>query len=206
MSRTGIAAVSALAILLWVSCGGSSTDEEGLSISNTPLEQFARASQLYYRGRLSASLEEFNGVIYRFPDSPYAADARLAARRIESDLSGEEIAENNGSTSQRLSSRIAVVGRSAVSANVSRTVEFLDGTCLSITQLIDHQAPELTMVFYSQDFEYEASIVADSLNKWMLRPESISMRPGEELIEAVASGFDVLVIIGNDAVFEPSVN
>lgn len=193
-------------LLAVVSCGGSSTDGEGLSGSETAMEQFTRASQLYFRGRLTASLDEFNGVIYRFPESPFAADARLAARRVESDLSGENIVSSGGPSAVRIESRVAVVGRAPVTANVNRTAELLSGICPSISGLVDHQAPEITMVFHTLGCEEDASVVADSLGRWFLRPEEITLRPGEELIDAVAPGFDVLVIIGNDAVFEPSVN
>jgi len=193
-------------VMAVLSCGGGSTDGEGLAGSETALEQYARASQLYFRGRLTASLDEFNGVIYRFPQSPFASDARLAVRRVESDLTGESITVGNDPLSFRLQSRVAVVGRAPVSTSVNRTTELLEGTCSSVSGLVDHQAPEITMVFYAVGFENDASVVADSLGRWFLRPENISLRPGEELIEAVSPGFDVLVIIGNDAVFEPSVN
>lgn len=206
MNRGHLSGVSILFALLALSCGGSPTDGEGLAGSETAMEQFTRASQYYFRGRLTASLEEFNGVIYRFPDSPFAADARLAVRRVESDLSGLEPVEDGNGPEIRLQSRVAVVGRAPVTASVNRTAELLQGTCPSVSGLVDHQAPEITMVFHAQGFENDASVVADSLGRWFLRPEEITLRPGEELIEAVAPGFDVLVIIGNDAVFEPSVN
>lgn len=193
-------------LLVAGSCGGSSTDGQGLAGSHTALEQFTRASQLYFRGRLTASLEEFNGVIYRFPDSPFSEDARLAARMVENDLSGETVPQVGDTSIERLQSRVAVVGRAPVTANVNRTAELLGGTCPSVSGLVDQQAPEITMVFHAEGFQEDAAVVADSLGRWFLRPEEIALRPGEELIEAVAPDFDVLVIIGNDAVFEPSVN
>lgn len=206
MTRHPARVIFTVFLLAVISCGGSSTDGEGLSGSETAMEQFTRASQLYFRGRLTASLDEFNGVIYRFPESPFASDARLAVRRVESDLSGENIVLNGNPSSVRIESRVAVVGRAPVTANVNRTAELLAGTCPSVSSLVDHQAPEITMVFHALGCEEDASVVADSLGRWFLRPEEITLRPGEELIDAVAPGFDVLVIIGNDAVFEPSVN
>ncbi len=62
------------------------------------------------------------------------------------------------------------------------------------------------MVFHAGGFQEQAAIVADSLGRWLARPETIGARHGEELIEAVASGYDVLVIIGNDAVFNTPVD
>lgn len=193
-------------VLLLAGCGGSSTDNDGLACSATAREQFTRASQLYFRGRLTASLEEFNGVVYRFPDSPFASDARLAVRRLESDLSGEAFSESGGTGHTVLQGRVAVVGLAGVTSTVNRTAALLQGTCPSVSGIVDHQAPELTMVFYAEGYENDALTVADSLGSWFLRPESINLRPGDELIAAVAPGFDVLVIVGNDAVFEPSVN
>ncbi len=206
MTRRLTRAVLTAFLLAAVSCGGSSTDGEGLAGSETAMEQFTRASQLYFRGRLTASLDQFNGVIYRFPDSPFATDARLAVRRVESDLTGENAVLNGDPSVIRIESRVAVVGRAPVTANVNRTAELLEGICPSVSGLVDHQAPEITMVFHVTGREEDASVVADSLGRWFLRPEEITLRPGEELIDAVAPGFDVLVIVGNDAVFEPSVN
>ncbi len=192
--------------VLFLACGEGVFDEEGLAPGQTALEQFTRASQLYYRGRLTASLEEFNGVIYRYPDSPFISDARLAVRRIESELAGELSAQGSSHAMPELDLRIAVIGRPAVSGNVGTASDLLRGTGASITELTDHQAPEITMVFHAGGFQEQASIVADSLDRWLARPETIGARHGEELIEAVASGSDVLVIIGNDAVFNTPVN
>jgi hypothetical protein len=202
MSKTALFML--FAVLL--SCGGRALDEDGLASSETALEQFARAGQLYFRGRLSSSLDEFNGVIYRFPDSPLAGDARLAVRRIESDLSADGPNGNLTTIHSTLSSRIAVVGRPASGMAVTTAAGLLRRTGATVTVLTDQQAPELTVVFHADGFQVDACVVADSLHRWLLRPENINCRPGAELIDAVAPGFDVLVIIGNDAVFEPSVN
>jgi len=192
----------AASVLLLISCRSGSLDEDGLSGTDTAQEQFTRASQLYYRGRLTASLEEFNGVVYRYPDSPLAQDARLAVRRIECDLSGIDPGEEGSTGVPAFVSRIAVVGRPAVTGGMTRTADLLRASGATVTEVTDSQAPEMTMVFHCSGYENEASVVADSLDRWLLRPESVAYRPGEELIEAVASGSDVLVIIGDDAVFE----
>jgi hypothetical protein len=59
-------------------------------------------------------------------------------------------------------------------------------------------------VFYCPGSDSVAAIVADSLGIWLSNPDSIACRPGEELIETVASGYDVLVIVGEDAVVSSS--
>lgn len=187
--------------LLMLACGnGEMLDAEGLASTESAFEQFTRASQLYYRGRLTAALEEFNGVIYRYPDSPLASDARLAVRRLESDLSGEEVTEQ-GSSFSGIDVRIAVLGRPAVNSSILALGTSLRSLGAAVTEITDEEAPALTVVFYSQGHDAAASIVADSLGRWLARPDNIAFRPGDELIGAVASGYDVMVIVGSDAVF-----
>jgi len=182
-------------------CGSdTSLDHQGLSNSKTALNQFTRASQLYFRGRLTASLEEFNGVIYRFPDSPIASDARLAIRRIESDLSGEEVITGNYQIST-ISSRIAVVGKPSVTSTMQQISSSIRTLASSVSDLTDAEAPELTVVFYHPSHEESAHIIADSLSAWLSHPSTISCRPGDELINTVAEGYDILVLVGTDAVF-----
>ncbi len=187
--------------LMVLACGGGSEslDSEGLASNETAFEQFTRASQLYYRGRLTSALDEFNGVIYRYPDSPLASDARLAVRRVESDLAGEEQEPNTDILS--FNSRVAIVGRPGVVSAVHEVSSSLRTIGAGVTEIIDDQAPALTVVFYGQGFSSEASLIADSLGIWLSHPENIAFRPGDELISAVADGFDVLVILGSDAVF-----
>ncbi len=186
--------------LIVLACGGGEPlDSEGLASNETAFEQFTRASQLYYRGRLTAALEEFNGVIYRYPDSPLASDARLAVRRVESDLAGE--VQEPISDLISFSSRVAIVGRPGVVSAVHEVSSSLRSIGAGVTEIIDEQAPALTVVFYGQGFASEASLIADSLGIWLSHPENIAFRPGDELISAVADGFDVLVILGSDAVF-----
>ncbi len=194
--------IGAIIPVLLAGCGGSSLDGEGLAGNSSADQQFTRASQLYFRGRLTASLEEFNGVVYRFPDSPFAEDARLAVRRIECDLTGQESFEESGIPEPSFSSRIAVVGRVGASAGVTRAAALMRSAGASVSELTDSQAPEMTVVFFSAGFESEAATVADSLEHWLQRPEEVISRPGDELIETVAPGFDVMVILGDDALFE----
>lgn len=189
---------------LLLSCGsGESLDNQGLASSGTAFEQFTRASQLYYRGRLTAALEEFNGVIYKYPDSQFASDARLAVRRVESDLAGEELIAESSSQVD-IDARIAVVGKPAVNPSVQQIGSALRSLGTSVTEITDTEAPELTVVFYCEGYDAAALTVADSLGRWLSHPDDIAYRPGEELITAVADGYDVLVIVGSDAVFAPS--
>ncbi len=191
-------------ILLLLACNnGEALDSEGLASSGSAFEQFTRASQLYYRGRLTAALEEFNGVIYRYPDSPLASDARLAVRRVESDLAGEEFRVETSAGSS-VSARIAVVGRPSVNSSIATVGAALRALGAEVTEITDDQAPALTVVFYSLGHDAAASTVADSLGRWLTHPDNIAYRPGEELIDAVAEGYDVLVIVGSDAVFASS--
>ena len=193
-----------LTLLLLFACGGGETlDSQGLASSDSAFEQFTRASQLYYRGRLTAALDEFNGVIYRFPNSPLASDARLAVRRVESDLSGE-VAMAEFPNEAGITASIAVVGKPSVSSSIHQASSSLRLLGPGVTEIIDAEAPELTVVFYCQGYDEAALTVADSLGKWLSHPENIAHRPGEELIAAVAEGYDVLVIVGSDAVFTQS--
>jgi hypothetical protein len=190
-----------LAVLV-AGCTDASVDGEGLADGSCAQTLFTRASQLYFRGRLSAALEDFNGVIYRYPDTNYAADARLAVRRIERDLTGDE----NGAVSEGppvVRAAVAVVGSPLASQGVARVSAGFRGLGVSVIEVSDHQAPEITMVFHAQGFLSEASVLAEHLGGWLLRPESVSVRPGDELIEAVAPGAEIMIIIGSDAVFLP---
>ncbi|MCD4709036.1 MAG: hypothetical protein K8S62_15005 [Candidatus Sabulitectum sp.] len=194
-----------LTFLLLACDNGGMLDSEGLASSGSAFEQFTRASQLYYRGRLTAALEEFNGVIYRYPNSPLVSDARLAVRRVESDLSGEELQEDT-SSSPSVNARIAVVGKPSVDASILAVGAALRTIGAGVTEITDDQAPALTVVFYRHGYDVAASVVADSLGRWLSHPDNVAYRPGEELIGTVAQGYDVLVIVGSDAVFAPSIH
>ncbi|MCD6588701.1 MAG: hypothetical protein J7K88_09130 [Candidatus Fermentibacteraceae bacterium] len=195
------AEVLMLPVLVVAACGGGGNlDSDGLASSDSALEQFTRASQLYYRGRLTAALDEFNGVVYRYPESPLASDARLAVRRLESDLSGEE-QQSSAVVELVVDARIAVVGRSAVNSSIISVGTAVSTLGAAVTEITDDQAPPLTVVFYTAGYEDDASTVADSLGRWLSHPESIGCRQGDELIGTVAAGYDVLVIVGSDAVF-----
>ncbi len=188
-------------LLLFLACGSEEhLDDQGLASSGSALEQFTRASQLYYRGRLTAALEEFNGVIYRYPDSPIASDARLAVRRVESDLAGSELTVNPIDECN-IDARIAVVGKPAISYSIQQVASSLRTLGTAVTEISDAEAPELTVVFYREGYDAAALTVSDSLSRWLSHPDNIAYRPGEELITAVANGHDVMVIVGSDAVF-----
>jgi hypothetical protein len=188
-------------VLLLLACGGSKTlDSDGLASTDSAFEQFTRASQLYYRGRLTAALDDFNGVIYRYPDSPLASDARLAVRRLESDLSGEELPNSTVCVPAVVAS-VAVVGRPAVNSSVVSVSSAIRTLGATVTEITDDQAPPLTVVFYGHGYDEAASTVADSLGRWLAHPETVLCRPGDELIGTVAGEYDVLVIVGSDAVF-----
>ncbi|MCK5787054.1 MAG: hypothetical protein KAH54_10930 [Candidatus Sabulitectum sp.] len=196
--------LAASLFLLFSACGsGEALDSEGLAFTGSASEQFTRASQLYYRGRLTAAMEEFNGVIYRYPDSPFASDARLALRRVESDLNGQEL-QGNTTSDPVVNASIAVVGKPGVNTSILSVGSALRNLGAGVTEITDDQAPEFTVVFYSEGYGDAASIVADSLDRWLSHPEGITPRAGDELIGSVASGYDVLVIVGSDAVFTSS--
>ncbi len=196
-----------LSVLLFVlSCGGGSDglDQEGLVEDGSALGQFARAGQLYFRGSLSASREEFNGVIYRFPGSTLADDARLAVRRIDSELrEGEEGVSALPLPEEFRDLDVTVVGQSA-----GRPVmEWLSGrlTLLgcSVNTVYDPDAPEVTVVLHRQGYEVAAGILADSLSLWLSRPQLVEHQGGGGLIDAVEPGCGgVMIVVGTDAVIE----
>ncbi len=201
MQRSKILPIMTFFVLvLAFGCNEDSLDPQGLASNENAVNQFARASQLYFRGRLTVALEEFNGVIYRYPDSPVSSDARLAVRRLESDLADEQSTDVVSNVSS-ISARVAVVGKPAVNPSILRVTSHIRSLGASASEIVDDQAPELTTVFYNQGHQAEATLVTDSLVKWLSHPEIVACNQGDDLISAVASGFDIMVIVGNDAVF-----
>lgn len=191
-------------LLLALSCGGGTDrlDQDGLVADGSALGQFARAGQLYFRGSLSASREEFNGVIYRFPGSTLADDARLAVRRVDSELrEGEEDTIPLPEEFRGLA--VTLVGQSA-----GRPVmEWLSGrlTLLgcSVNTVFDPDAPEVTVVLHRQGYEVVAGILADSLSLWLSRPQLVEHQGGGGLIDAVEPGCGgVMIVVGTDAILE----
>ncbi len=197
-------AVFVLSLFFLVSCGGGgeATDVNGLVEGQTPMAQFARASQLYWRGSLSASREEFNGVIYRHPGSVLADDARLAVRRIQAELGAEtDAATASGSDGALRGLDVVVVGRSAGGEAMEWISERLTRSGCSVETVTDPEAPQVTVVLYRQGHEAAAGAVSDSLSLWLSRPESVEHQGGGSLIDAVSpGGGGIMVVVGVDAV------
>lgn len=195
-----------LALCLAFSCGGSSEelDQDGLAADGSALAQFARAGQLYFRGSLSASREEFNGVVYRFPNSTLSDDARLAVRRIDSELrEGEEASGGTPPPEEFSGLAVTVVGQSA-----GRPVmEWISGrlTLLgcSVSTVFDPEAPEVTVVLHRQGYDGVAVMLADSLSLWLSRPQVVEHQGGGGLIDAVEPGCGgVMIVVGTDAILQ----
>lgn len=195
-----------LAVLLVLGCTGgrNDLDPNGLAGTDSPLHQFARASQLYWRGSLSAAREEFNGVIYRYPGSGLADDARLAVRRIESELREEGASSGEVSSQQAFRGlQISMVGTQDVSGIMEALARRLNERGGSVQLLYDPQAPEVTVVLYRQGQETPARTLADSLSLWLSRPSQVEHQGGGGLIDAVAPDCQgILVVVGADARLE----
>jgi hypothetical protein len=190
-------------LLLLLSCGteNDGLDENGLAISGSAQSQFARASQLYWRGSLSASREEFNGVIYRFPGSTLAEDARLAVRRIENELRETEVpGDPAGAHGVFRGLSVTIVGRSNGRTVMEYISEKLSLRGSSVNLVYDSQAPEVTVVLYRHGHELQARALADSLSEWLFRPALVEHQGGGGLIDAVAPGSGgIMVVVGTDA-------
>lgn len=202
--RPGV--LSLLLVLAVLSCGGSpdGLDQDGLAAGGSALGQFARAGQLYFRGSLSASREEFNGVIYRFPDSVLADDARLAVRRIDSELSEDEGTSVGIPLPEELSGvAVTVVGQSAGRPVMEWVANRLALLGCSVNTVFDPDAPEVTVVLHRQGCETAAGIIADSLSQWLSRPQTVEHQGGGGLIDAVEPGCGgVMIVVGTDAMLE----
>ena len=188
-------------LLLSIGCGGegNSLDASGLIEGGTGLEAFSRGCQLYFRGSLSRAAEEFNGVIYRFPDSPLVEDARLAIRRIDADLAaGAAIIPTDNTFLVATSAML--VGRQGAVPVMNRVSSALTERGLSVEIFEDDGAPEITIVLYPEGSLQQAGEIADSLSVWLTRPETVPVQPGGEFTNSIVPGYQgVLVIIGTDA-------
>ncbi len=206
LQRTGSPAAALALSVLVLSCGGGAeVDTEGLVRDRDALTLFARASQQYFRGSLSDASESFNGVAYGHPGSPLADDARLAARRIDAELSGSlpsDTAEAAGGGGEQTSfPSIALVGKPSVSSALDMLQVTVSGTGSPPVVLEDPGAPDITLVLYPPGMEPEAQIVADSLASWLSSHSSVPVQPAGEMTEAIAPGHQgVLVVVGSDAV------
>lgn len=193
-------------LLLALSCGGDGEglDQDGLASGASALGQFARAGQLYFRGSLSASREEFNGVIYRFPNTVLADDAVLAVRRIDSELREDEGTVDGATLPEEfMGLSVTIVGQSAGRPVMEWLSERLAALGCSVNTLFDQDSPEVTVVLHRQGFDSVAGMLADSLSLWLSRPQTVEHQGGGGLIDAVEPGCGgVMVVIGTDAVLE----
>lgn len=196
MRRTFAVAAAALAL----ACGsGSGTDSSGLIVDRGDVTAFARASQLYFRGSLSRAREGFNVIVYRYPGSPLAEDARMALRRIDQDL-GDVHADTSAAPARGTS--VAVVGLPANSPKVQRLVSALTASGWNSWAVQDSGAPDLTVVLYPDGLEGEAAEAGDSLDSWLTSPDAVPVQPAGQMTEAIVPGHDGLVVIlGGDATF-----
>jgi len=195
-----------LPLLLALSCGGGAerTDQDGLVADASAPGLFARAAQLYFRGSLSASREEFNGVVYRFPDSPLADDARLAVRRIDGELrEGEGGEEGIPLPEEFRGLAVTVVGQSAGRPVMEWVAGRLTLIGCSVNTVFDPDSPEVTVVLHRQGYDAVAGMLADSLSLWLFRPQVVEHQGGGGLIDAVEPGCGgVMIVVGTDAVLE----
>lgn len=196
MRRTLAVAAAVLAL----ACGsGSGTDSSGLIVDRGDVTAFARASQLYFRGSLSRAREGFNVIVYRYPGSPLAEDARMALRRIDQDL-GDASADTSSAPVRGAS--VAVVGLPAYAPRAQRLASALTACGWSSWAVQDSGAPDLTVVLYPEGLESEAAEAGDSLDSWLTSPDAVPVQPGGQMIEAIVPGHGGLVVIlGGDAAF-----
>lgn len=188
-------------IALSAACGGRGAplDETGLIRGEGETALFARASQLYFRGSLSRAREEFNAVIYRFPDSGLVDEARLAVRRIDIDL-GPALADTSVQD-QGTSPSVAVVGLPANAPRVARITAALSASGYDASAIQDDGAPDMTLVLFPDGLEPEASILAESLGVWLTQPSEIPVQSGGQITEAILPGHTgLVVVVGSDAV------
>jgi hypothetical protein len=190
---------------LATSCGGRGTpvDETGLVLGGGETSVFARASQLYFRGSLSRAREEFNAVIYRFPDSRLVEEARLAVRRIDIDL-GLQAADTSGHVAGT-SPSVAVVGLPQNGPRIARLVSALTARGYDASAVQDEGAPDMTLLLYPDGLEQEAQTLAESLSSWLAQPPDIPVQPGGQITEAILPGHaGLVVVVGSDAVISAS--
>jgi|WetSurMetagenome_2_1015567.scaffolds.fasta_scaffold00236_12 hypothetical protein len=197
MSR--LQALALAALLCSCGSGGPGTDEGGLVQGRDEMATFARASQLYFRGSLSRSREEFNSVVYGFPDSPLVGEARLAIRRIDSDLGGPS-ADSSG-TPPLPGPSVAVVGLAASSPRMTRIAAALSAAGYDATVVEDDGSPDMTLVLYPDGLRDEALVLADTLANWLTQPVTIPVQPGGQITSAILPGHSgLVVVVGSDAV------
>lgn len=193
-----------LILAAMAACGGSGspTDENGLVRGDDETALFARASQLYFRGSLSRSRDEFNAVIYRYPGSMLVDEARLAVRRIDIDL-GAIAADTTGPARARPS--VVVVGLPVNGPRITRLVAALNASGYDASAAEDEGAPDMTVLLYPDGLEAEAGRLADSLHSWLAQPAEIPVQPGGQIAQTILPGHSGLVVVlGSDAVIGAS--
>lgn len=209
MRRNSAAYVLLAVVITVASCGSDrdSIDHQGLTTGEDESAIFTRACQQYFRGSLSNSKENFNSLIYRFPDSPLKHDAQLAVRRIDFELSGNvNLLVQPDVTVSGDFPVVAVVGIPAVARCVSQleTVLLAIGAIPVIIE--DSGAPDVTLVLYPEGYIEQASTVSDSLSTWLISHTSVPMQPGGDIITAVAPDHSgVVIVIGTDAAVDSSI-
>ncbi|MCK4506234.1 MAG: hypothetical protein KAW14_11495, partial [Candidatus Aegiribacteria sp.] len=170
MNRVSIVLLAVLVVIA-TSCGqgNENVDRSGLTVGDDDASIFSRASQQYFRGSLSSSRENFNSLIYRFPDSPLNHDAQLAVRRIDFELSGNpdlfEPVDQNHVTLIPFPD-VALVSSPAVSASIIQLETLLISVGASPVIVEDYGAPDVTLVLYPEGYLLQANIVSDSLSSW----------------------------------------
>lgn len=203
MTRTGIALVIAL-VLTACGSGSENYDGSGYISGDDDAALFTRGCQQYFRGSLSASKETFNTLIYRYPDSPLRSDAQMAARRIESELTGvvEEPVESD-TGARTVFPSIAIVGTPSVYSTLSQLELLILDTGTPALKIEDPGAPDVTLVLYPDGFLQQANLVSDSLSGWLSSHSSVPVQPGGDIISSVApSHSGVVVVVGTDAVVD----
>jgi hypothetical protein len=206
----GLLVCVTLAAVLSAGCGGGSErfDQTGYITGEDQSTIFIRGCQQYFRGSLTSSRETFNSLIYRFPDSPLKNDAQLAVRRIEADLSGQEISETvethvNGNV---IFPAVAIVGSPSVSGAIAQLELLILTTGMPPLTVEDSGAPDVTLVLYPEGYLEQANLVSDSLSRWLASHSSVPVQPGGDIISTVAPQHSgVVVVIGSDAVVDPQV-
>lgn len=200
-SASGLREAAALVTALVLACGcggGESFGEHGLAKGGDALSLFVRGCQQYFRGSLSSAREDLNGVVYRYPESPLVEDARLAVRRIESDLSGTELPDTSDAGNGEMELSVVVVcnPRGLQTAQRLARAFTVRGGQASVRE--DEGAPNTTLVLYSESYRDQAVLVADSLSRWLSRPDTVLVQPGGQITATVVPGYEGVVVLVGD--------
>ena len=139
-----------------------------------------------------------------FPDSPLRSDSRLAVRRIESDLSGDDFTSPDTSSAVRVDfPLVAIVGKPMVYSTVTRLESVVVTTGTPPMAIEDSGAPDVTLVLYPEGMEEQANVVSDSLSGWLSSHSSVPVQKGGDIIASVAPDHTgIVIVVGSDAVVE----